>query len=285
MHLPDLGARPDGHAGVLVDLVDEIPGHGLVQVVAADQHVHPGNPRGEEDRRLARGVTTPDDDDGPGAAQQRLLNGGGVVHAVTLERFDSRDVEPAIPGSHGQHDGPGHHRPTVRERHPVLAAVGFQPGDLRGHQDPRSELAGLQSGPFGQVGSGDSAGETEIVLDSRRRPGLPAGCDPLHGRGGQAVRRGIHRGAQPGRTGAHHDDVGFVGHCVGYRQAHPAGQLGVGRVAQHLTAPDHHRSVRGGHARTAAAAVRPACRARGRSIGAATDFARRISRNRTVSGE
>jgi len=167
VHLPDLGARPHSHAGVLVDLVDEISGHGFVQVVAADHHVHPGNPRGEEDRRLPRGVTTPDDDDGPRAAHQRFLKGGGVVHAVALERFDSRDSEPSIPGSRGQHHSPGHHRPTVRERYPVLAAVGFQPGDLRGDDDPRSELAGLQNGPFGKVGSGDSAGESEVVLDSR----------------------------------------------------------------------------------------------------------------------
>ena len=52
-----------------------------------------------------------------------------------------------------------------RHQIPVLAAAGFQPGDLRGDDDPRSELAGLQNCPFGKVGSGDSAGESEIVLD------------------------------------------------------------------------------------------------------------------------
>src|SRR3981189_742339 len=54
---------------------DEIPGHGFVQVLAADPHIPPGNPRGEEDRRLARGVTTPDDDDRSRAAHQRFLKG------------------------------------------------------------------------------------------------------------------------------------------------------------------------------------------------------------------
>ena len=123
--------------------------------------------RGEKDRRLARGVTTPDDDDRPRAAHQRFVKGGGVIHAVALERFDSWNGEPSIPGSRGQHHGPGHHRPPVRERYPVLATTGYQLGDLRGDDDPRSELAGLQNCPFGKVGSGDSAGESEIVLDPR----------------------------------------------------------------------------------------------------------------------
>src|ERR1700733_810887 len=164
--------------------------------------------------RLPGGVTGSDDNDRAVTTQQRFLIGSGVIHTVAVECIDPRDAKAAITCSGGQHRGAADGHSVVRENDLELSTVGFQPDSLRGHRNPRAELIGLQECPFGKVRSGDSGRETQVVLNARRRPGLAANGYSLYRCSPQAVRSAVHRSAQTGRTGAHHDQVAFVADYV-----------------------------------------------------------------------
>ena len=130
---------------------------------------------------------------------------------------------------------------AVRERDPARRAADLQAGHLPGGQHLGAELGRLPPGPVGQLRAGHPVREAQVVLDPRALPGLPAGRQPLDQHGPQPLGRAVHRGAQPGRAAADHDQVVEV---LGRRggQPDPGGQLGVGRL--------HHRiAVRGDHHR------------------------------------
>ena len=76
----DLGAGPDGDAGVLVDPVGQVPRHGGLQRLTADDDVNLGTAAAEEQGGLTGGVAAADDGDRAGAAGLGLGLGGRVVH-------------------------------------------------------------------------------------------------------------------------------------------------------------------------------------------------------------
>jgi hypothetical protein len=94
---PHLGAEQDPHVREPADLVDEVPGHALAQIVLADDEGDPLGVPGEEDRGLPRRVAAADDGHRVTAAEQGLCLRRGVVDAHLLEVLHARHVEPAVP--------------------------------------------------------------------------------------------------------------------------------------------------------------------------------------------
>ena len=94
-------------------------------------------------------------------------------------------------------------------------------------------------------GPADTVGEAEVVLDPRALPGLPAGRPPLDEHRAQALRRGVHGGAEPGRTTADDDDVVEVGGGR-RRQPDPSRQVADARRDEVLAAGRHDERDRRG---------------------------------------
>ena len=80
---------------------------------------------------------------------------------------------------------------------------------------------------------GDAVGEAQVVLDPGALAGLAAGRGPLDQDGPQPLGRAVHGRAEAGRAAADDDEVvELLGRGGG--QADVGGQLGVGRLDQHL---------------------------------------------------
>ncbi len=122
---------------------------------------------GEEDGGLAGGVAATDDGYRVGAAYPCFLMRCGVVHACSFQRLDPPlNGQLAVPRPGGEHNGPGVHRPAVRQSEHMVPGLGSQTGHFCRHQDAGAELPGLEHGSFGQFGAGDpGGGESQIILD------------------------------------------------------------------------------------------------------------------------
>ncbi|GDY42310.1 hypothetical protein SANT12839_031920 [Streptomyces antimycoticus] len=175
-HLAQFAVQQHAHPRMALDLVDQIAGHPGAQIRALDQQIHPGHPCGEEERRLARGVAAADHGDGGRAALPRFVDGGRVVDARPLQPLHPGDVQPAVPGAGGQHDGTAQRFAAVGEGDAVVAVGRFEGGRLRRDPHLRPELARLEHAPLGEFRAGDPGREAEVVLDQGRGARLAAGA-------------------------------------------------------------------------------------------------------------
>ncbi len=98
-----------------------------------------------------------------------------------------------------------------------------------------AELLGLVEGAAGEGLPRDPGGEAEVVLDLRARAGLTSRRVALEDEHVEPLAGGVHRGGEPGRTRAHHEEIPHRGH----------GEVGVvaERVRELLDrgAPEHQR--------------------------------------------
>jgi len=206
-----------------------ISGHGFVQVVAADHHVHPGNLRGEEKPPPGpRSYHPPTMDDGAPCRTSRPLERWRRSTRRcprTIRFLEQRAFDTWLPMA--STTALAHHRPPVRER---LPGAGRRPDSSRVISAETMirapNLAGpARNCPFGKVGSGDSAGESEVV--SRFSMDVPAWPRRFAIRSMAAVVRpsdaAYTAAPSPAGPAAHHDDVGFVGHCIGLPAVPPGG--------------------------------------------------------------
>ena len=140
----------------------------------------------------------------------------------------------------------------------TVVAVGadLQRLHLGGHRQVRAELLGLHHGPVGELAAGDPGREPEVVLDPRRRRGLPPGGHTVEKDRREALRGAVDGRGQPGGPGADHGQVEHVDRDVPGAEAGERGQLGRVGVAQHPVAPDHDRRLRRGDAQLAQQALR-----------------------------
>ncbi len=237
----DLGAGPHGDVRDVRDPLDQVVGHRLLQRRPADQQRHRLGEARQVQGGLAGRVRAADDVDVLPRARRGLGQRRTVVHPAPGQVVQPRRAQPPVGHPGSQDDGMRVDGGAVRERHPPRRAADLQAGHLPGGQHLGAELGGLPAGPVGQLRSGHPVREAQVVLDPRALPGLPAGRELLDQHGPQPLGRAVHRGAQPGRAAADHDQVVEV---LGRRggQPDPRGQLGVGRL-------DHGIPVRGDHHR------------------------------------
>ena len=101
----------------------------------------------------------------------------------------------------------------------------------------------LDRGPLGEVRAGDPRREAQVVFDPRAGSRLAAHGDHLEDQRTQSLRRAVHRGCQPGRSGAHHDQIEAAVRQVLDRQAEVIGQDVRRRAAQNFARDDHDGQV------------------------------------------
>src|SRR6266550_4001292 len=246
----DLRARVQLDARMGFDAADEVARHGLRQAVTADEHVHPLRGLREEHGRLARGVCASDDSDLLIRAQLRLHRGGGVIHAGALEARQVLNRQAPVLDSTRDDDGTGEQRVagSLAALHAVRLRAAVEPGDLSRDEDLCAELLRLIVGASRQLLAGDAERETEIVLDARAGPCLPARRVSFDHHDVQALRRRVHSRAEAGGSRADDDEVADRGAVDLGIQPETVGDLLDRGIAEHPGATaDHDRDVAGAH--------------------------------------
>ena len=195
---PHLGLRQYLDAGIRLDAFDQIPRHGLGEVVPADGDQDLAPLLGHVDGGLPCRVPSTHDDDVPAAADPRFEVGGRVVDPGTLEALQIVDRQPAIAGP-GGHD----HRPTgdlapVGQCDDVKPVFGSKSGGHAGGVEARPEALGLDRSARHELLSRDPVGEAGVVLDARAGAGLATDGDGVEGDRVEAFRRAVHGGGQAG---------------------------------------------------------------------------------------
>ena len=222
------------------ELVDEIPGHALVERLAAAEDRHAARMGGEEHRRLPGRVAGADDVDVEAMRVRRLAAGGAVEDALAGEPVEALDRE-APPRDAAREDDRARAQ-DVAAVEVDLARRGVDSRDRPRDEDLGAEPARLLQRTARQLVAGDARREAEVVLDPRRRPGLAAGRLALDDDRPQPLRRAVDGRGEPRGPGA--DDHGVV-----------LGGRGLGRRGRAARRPG------------AAAAARRSCRRRHESPG------------------
>ena len=97
----DFDAAHEADLGVGVDSLDQVVGHRLCEIGAADRDRHGAVALREVDRGLAGGVAAADHDDGGAVADPRLEVRGGVIDARALEALQILDRQPPVACARG----------------------------------------------------------------------------------------------------------------------------------------------------------------------------------------
>src|SRR5262249_351309 len=153
-HHLDVRVRPD--------LVDEVPGHALLQALAPDEEGDAPGVAGEVERRLAGRVPRPDEEDIEPLGVAGFAPRRTVVDALADQSIDSLDLEATPAHAGGEDDGPcAEHVVTIEED---LAGLGVDAEDLAGDEDLGAEALRLVERADGKLVAGHPVGEAEVVL-------------------------------------------------------------------------------------------------------------------------
>ena len=166
--------------GLSFNPADQIARHALGKPARADKQINVLRCSGKEDRSLSGRVASSHDDDFFAGAELRLQASRAVVDAYSLNRprFGTGSLRYSTPV------GPGHGMPQDRSatgafdaKRPPLA---FQSRCESSNRDLCPELFCLDEGPSSEVLPGNTRRKSEIILDARTRPRLPARahCSP-----------------------------------------------------------------------------------------------------------
>ena len=247
----------------------EIARHGLGEVVAPDEDVHVVDLLREEQRGLPGRVGASHHDHVLTEAGSRFELGRGVVDAAALELGDTRDLQPAVLHAAGDDHGPGGDVVVVVEPDLEPVRVARQSGHRPRRDEPRPELDRLQHRRPGQLAAGDPAREAEVVLDPRRRAGLPSQRDVLDDDDIESLGGPVDGGGQAGRPGADDQEIAtrLAGQPERSRPTAAARSRVVGRVRTASSSGDHGRSRLRERARRGDLAPRGRVRAQHRPIG------------------
>ena len=134
----------------------------------------------------------------------------------------------------------GDHLTTVGEPDCARRRPNVEPDHVAGGQDLRAELVRLSARPVGELRTGHSIGESQIVLDTRALARLSAGRLPLDQHGAQTFRCGVHRRAEPRGPATDDHDVVEVRGRDG-RQSYLLCQLTHARLDQVVALGGHHQ--------------------------------------------
>ena len=207
--------RPRKHRDVRPgsELVDQIARHALLEAVAAAEDGHALCVVGEEDRRLARGVAGPDDLDVEAMGVRRLAPAAAVGDALARQPVEALDREPPPGHAAGKDDRPSSQNVAAVQMH--LPGSRVDPLDRASHKDLGAEPARLLQCPTRQLVAGDTRREAKVVLDSRRRAGLPPRRLSLDRDRPQALRRAVDGRGQARRSGTDNHRVVLGRPCLG----------------------------------------------------------------------
>ena len=115
MNFDDCGMGPYLDIGCLLDLVDEVAGHGCRKRVAADQHHHFLRILRKVERGLARRISAANDVNGFALAGDRLLTTASVIDTCALHAVHSRNLELAPLHARRDQDGVAGNLVTIGE--------------------------------------------------------------------------------------------------------------------------------------------------------------------------
>ena len=189
---------------------------------------------GEVQRGLPGGVGAADDVDVALRQAGRLGRSTPVVDARPRERVELGDAQTTVAGTGREQDGSRAQHAALRELDEdlVAARIPSQTGCSLHQHEAGAEHPGLGVGALGEPPTGHAGREAQVVADERARRGLAADATFIHDQRAEALRRAVHRGRQPRRSGADDDEV-VVATLGAHRRSGRRGELGVARVAQH----------------------------------------------------
>ena len=200
--LPHLDAR------VLLNALDQVARHVLVERRSAAYDRHLPGLLGHVERRLPGRVGAADDDDVLSAVARRLPRRRAVMDARTDQPLDARRLEAAVVHA-GCRDARSRvdHRPAGELD--LQPAVRARPDadELRADEDLRPQPARLPENAARELGAADAVRKARVVLDPRARPGLPARRERLDDERAKTLRGGVERRGEAGRPGTDDQDV------------------------------------------------------------------------------
>jgi len=203
----DVGIGLDADVGLVVDLLDEVLRHGLGETGSSNDHDDFRGVAGVEDGGLAGGVTSPDDEDAT-AGDGDSVEAGGTVEDTSAEEFVVSGEFEAMPGDSGgeEEDGGGEAISSVEgDAVASVECLDFFYVALDEHLD--TEMFDLLEGSLGELVSGDSGREAEVVFDARGGSGLAAGSEAFDEQDAEALGRAGDGGCHAGGTSSGDDDV------------------------------------------------------------------------------
>ena len=227
----DSGVRVDGHVGGLLDPLDEVSRHRIIEPAAQRHDVDLSGEAGEEQRRLPGRVAAAEDVDFLVAACRRLDRGRPVVHARADERGAAGGVEPSKRNADRQEDRVrGELRPVV-QRHAALQFIAAQGGRAPGDDDLDPKSFRLLDRASGEVAAVEAAWESRIVLDHGAVARLTTRDVLLDDHRAKTLGCSVDRRRQASRSSA--DDEEVVQRRPGFgRKTEPLGQRLDIRIAQ-----------------------------------------------------
>ena len=244
----DLRVGVHGDVRAVLDTADQVARHALGQPIGAHQHMNLVAGPGQKDGGLAGRVAAADDDDFLVLTKLRFQVGRGVIDAGAQEARQVFDFQRPVLRAAGDQHNVGTYRAAFRQIHHVRPPLAVQCYRLRGDTERGAEFLRLRQRAPGQRQTGNAGGKAKVVFDLGAGAGLSARCRGFHQAHVESLGGAVDRGCQPGRPGAHNQQVMHPGFIDRRIDAKAARHLEVARILKHplATAYDH-RYIFGGH--------------------------------------
>lgn len=175
----------------------------------------------------------------------RFGRAGRVEDAESFVLGEPLDRQPAVLRTGGEDDGARGDHVTVFQPDDVASVPRFERDRPIRRRRPGIELPRLGDGAARQLGSADTGGKPQVVLDPARRAGLPTQGRALDNQRFEALGRSVDRRSETRRPSAHHEQVDPLPRCKLEADSERAHDL-AGRRSVHLRTArqSHERKVR-----------------------------------------
>ena len=244
MQLGDLRTQVHVDLRVAPDALDEVGGHAPAELLPAHDHRHARARVAEVHHGLAGGVARADHDHVVAAALRGLAAPGAVVAPAPEQLVHAGELEPPPAHARRGEQHVGRDLVPACDRDDGLAAVGDPAAhDAAQEHQLRAEFLRLAAGQPGELGPADTLREAEEVLDQRGVRGLAARKVLLGHERREPVGGRVDRCRQPGRPGAHDQQVVVLQRRPGRRPPR-RGERGHRRTGVHGVLLEHDRQRR-----------------------------------------
>ena len=202
--------------GTFVNAFHEVLGHPIAELAAAHDHDDLAGVVDEMHGRLSGGIAGADDVDHLIAAVQRFRAGGAVIDAAPFEVRGALGRQPLPRQAHRQDQrlagdlarhGARRSAAGLANLEVLERAVNSETLDVDRVEHFDVEAMRLSQRVARQIVSRHAIRKSEIVLDPARRSRLAAWRLAVEQHRRQALRGGVHRRRETGRTGADDRDV------------------------------------------------------------------------------
>ena len=230
-----LGAEAHRDVRRLVDALDEVARHALREGARADEQRHPLGEPGEVEGRLTRRVGGAHDVHLLASALAGLARRRAVVDAPAGEGLEPRCGKPPVGDTRRDDEGPGLDIVGALDAHGLHRSPRLATHDVARHDHLGPEANDLGHRSLGEVGAGEAARKTEVVLDGGTLARLAARCLPLDDHRVEPLGGRVDRRGQAGRAAA--DDADVVERALGAgAQPERVGDVHGGGVSQGVPA-------------------------------------------------